>query len=73
MKVNKLEGPLLVAPGMLLIFVIMIFPLFYTIYCSMYSLDYMQFGNFIGLNNYISILKDPKLWPSIRVTFIISL
>jgi ABC-type sugar transport system permease subunit len=73
MKVRRIEGPLLATPAMILIFFIMIFPLFYTVYCSLYNLDYMKFGNFLGLSNYIKIFKDAKFWPSLRVTFIISL
>ncbi len=73
MKVHRFEGPLLVAPAMVLIFLILIFPLFFAVYSSMYRLEYMQLGEFVGLNNYLNILKDPKLWPSLRVTLIISL
>lgn len=72
-KISKWEAPVLVLPAMVLIFVIMIFPLFYTIYCSLQSLDYMQFGGFVGLKNYVKIFSDPKFWPSIRVTLTISL
>lgn len=73
MKVKRYEGPLLAAPAMLLIFFIMIFPMFYTVYCSLFNLDYMHFGNYMGLGNYTKILTDPKFWPSLKVTFIISL
>ena len=73
MKVKRYEGPLLTAPAVLLIFFIMIFPLFYTIYCSLFNLDYMSFGKYLGLGNYIKIFKDAKFWPSLRVTFLISL
>ena len=73
MKIGKWEAPALVLPAMLLIFFIMIFPLFYTIYCSVQSLDYMQFGGFVGWKNYIKIFSDSKFWPSIRVTMLISL
>lgn len=73
MKIGKWEAPVLVLPAMILIFVIMIFPLFYTVYCSVQSLDYMQFGGFVGLKNYAKIFADPKFWPSIQVTLTISL
>ena len=73
MKVKRYEGPLLAAPAMLLIFFIMIFPLFYTIYCSLFNLDYMSFGKYLGLKNYVKIFSDANFWPSLRVTFVISL
>jgi len=73
MKISRWEAPALVLPAMILIFVIMIFPLFYTVYCSLQSLDYMKFGGFLGLKNYVKIFADPKFWPSIRVTLVISL
>jgi ABC-type sugar transport system permease subunit len=72
-KIGKWEAPVLVLPAMLLIFVIMIFPLFYTVYCSVQSLDYMQFGGFVGLKNYVKVFAEPKFWPSIQVTLVISL
>lgn len=72
MKKSKI-GLLLSAPSMLLILIIMVVPLFYTIYCSLYSLDYLQFGDFAGFDNYSKILADPDIWRSLGTTMIISM
>ena len=52
MKKKSITGLLLSAPSMLLIIAIMVIPLFYTVYCSLFNLDYLQFGGFVGLKNY---------------------
>ena len=57
MKKKSITGLLLSAPSMLLIIAIMVIPLFYTVYCSLFNLDYLQFGGFVGLKNYQKILK----------------
>lgn len=73
MRLRRFEGPMLAAPAMLLIFLIIIFPLFYAIYSSLFPLEYMQLGQFVGLKNYSNTLKDIKFWESLKITFIISL
>lgn len=66
-------GLLLSAPSMALIIMTMVVPLFYTIYCSLYSLDYLQFGDFVGFENYVKILTNSDIWKALLTTFIISI
>lgn len=73
MKKKSLTGLLLSSPSMLLIIMIMIVPLFYTIYCSLFNLDYLQFGSFVGFKNYRRILSDPDMWHSLMTTMIITI
>ena len=40
-----------VAPAMLLLIFLLVIPLFYTLYCSLYNLDYLVKGDFVGLGN----------------------
>lgn len=73
MKYKKIMGPLLVAPAMLLILALLIWPLFYTVYCSFFKLDYLNFGGFVGLKNYQTILRDKSVYASFGVTFLVTL
>ncbi len=73
MKHQKSMGPLLVAPAMLLILALLIWPLFYTVYCSFFKLDYLNFGGFVGLKNYQTILSDKSVYASFGVTFLVTL
>lgn len=58
---------------MLLIFALLIWPLFYTVFCSFFKLDYLNFGGFVGLNNYRMILNDKNVYASFGVTFLVTL
>lgn len=69
---RKIEGSLLVAPATLLIVMIMVIPLFYTLYCSFLDMDYMQYGGFVGLQNYVDVLSDPETWTSMLTTLVIT-
>ncbi|QQO08703.1 carbohydrate ABC transporter permease [Breznakiella homolactica] len=65
------NGFLLVLPAMLLILFILVIPLFYAFYCSLYNLDYLVKGPFQGLGNYRYLLNDPEITGSfIRTTVI---
>ncbi len=69
---RKMEGPLLVTPATFLIVMIMVVPLFYTIFCSLSKMDYMQYGGFIGLKNYIQVLTSASTWQSLLTTLVIT-
>ena len=69
---RRFEGPLLAAPATLLIVMIMVIPLFYTLYCSLSNMDYMQFGGFVGLQNYAQVLSDANTWSSLLTTLLIT-
>ena len=73
MKFQRKMGPMLVAPAMLLIFALLIWPLFYTVYCSFFKLDYLNFGGFVEWQNYTRILTDKNVYASFGVTFIVTL
>lgn len=51
---------------------IMVIPLFYTLYCSFLDMDYMQYGGFVGLQNYVDVLSDPETWTSMLTTLVIT-
>ncbi|MBR1583051.1 MAG: sugar ABC transporter permease, partial [Spirochaetales bacterium] len=62
-----------VAPAMILLIMFLIVPLFYSVYCGMYSFKYMNKGEFQGLKNFIYCLTDKIILNSFKTTFIVTL
>ncbi len=58
---NKLAGPLLALPGFLLIAAVLVVPVAFSVYVSLYNANYLQFTTFAGLRNYIKVLTDPSV------------
>lgn len=57
-------------PSGLFIFLMMIFPILYTFYISLTDWDMISGGqiSFIGLDNYINLLKEPRFFNAIKLT-----
>jgi ABC-type sugar transport system permease subunit len=66
-------GTLLVLPALAFIFVILIGPLGYTLYLSLHRADYLAITEFVGLDNFVTVLSDPEVLRSIGLTFFVSL
>lgn len=62
-----------IAPAMAVLILCLILPLFYTIYCSLFKLDYLVNGGFIGIKNYVTLLTDRKVQDSLLLTLGITL
>lgn len=62
-----------VVPAMAVLILFLVVPLFYTLYCSLYNLDYLVQGDFVGLGNYIRLLEDPRILKSLLFTIKITL
>lgn len=65
-------GYILVAPALLCIVVIALYPVLQTFWLSLHSMQ-LQFANmtkFIGLSNYSALLKDTRFWAATKNTFI---
>lgn len=73
MKANKKIGLLYIAPAMFILFFFLIIPLFYTVYCSLFQLDYLVKGEFVGLDNYIKVLANKEVLQSFVSTVWMSL
>ena len=65
-------GTMLVAPGLLLIFMILVVPIFFTIFISFHDYSYLNLGDFVGLDNY-DVLIDAQTINSLGRTIFISL
>lgn len=69
---QKLFPYMLIAPSVIVILIVLIIPLGYAIYCSLYAAKYMSFDNFVGLDNYKKIFFEQKYLFSLLRTFLIS-
>lgn len=60
----------MITPAMLIIFGLMLYPLFYTIYLTMvqYNLLSNASQGFLGIKQYLRVLTDEKFWHSMSVT-----
>jgi multiple sugar transport system permease protein len=61
-------------PALLFVGIMIVFPIFYTGRVSLYewSMSSTVTPKWIGLDNYISLLKDERFWNSVKVTFYFS-
>jgi multiple sugar transport system permease protein len=69
---NYKIGLIFMAPAIFMVAVFALYPLFYTVYLSSfkYSLVTAMPKRFLGLSNYINLLKDEQFLNSIKVTVI---
>ena len=58
---------LLIAPSMITLVVVSLIPFIYTIYLSFHEARFGRITDFVGLDNYIQLLADPRVWNSIGV------
>lgn len=57
-----------IVPAMAVLILCLILPLCYTIYCSLFKLDYLVNGGFVGMKNYITLLTDKNVIQSFILT-----
>lgn len=60
-------------PAMSILMLFLVIPLIYTVYCSLFNLDYLVQGEFLGLGNYVSLLKNSRVIKSFNFTFMITI
>lgn len=67
------RGPLLVAPALITLFLMNIFPLLWSFGLSFYNYraNRMTVPRFKGLDNYINLLTDPVVWDRFKTTGVI--
>lgn len=71
MRTNR-WGLALTAPSFIFLSVILIVPLAYTFYLSLYDMRYMQRGEFLLWDNYRTVLTDPDVINSFGITFMVT-
>ena len=57
----------LIAPTMLTLIVVSLIPFLYTVYLSLHEAKYGQIKGFIGVDNFVTVLTDPRFWNSMGV------
>ena len=57
---RKREFALLVGPSMLVMFGLLVVPLYRTVVWSFQEVEYGAEGVFVGLQNYVTALTDPR-------------
>ena len=71
-KRDKIFPYLLLAPSILVILFVLIIPLGYSVYCSLYHCNYMKFTDFVGLENFIKVLSNKTYLEAFGRTFLFS-
>lgn len=61
---------LMAAPAMIVLFIFSLLPTIYGMIVSLYTVQFVQLLEFVGLRNYIEMLTDPAFWASFRVSMI---
>jgi multiple sugar transport system permease protein len=71
-SIRKAGPYILIAPALIVLVVILLYPIFYNIYLSLFDWRYINPGvkRLVGLGNYLKLLTDDELfWSALRVTF----
>jgi multiple sugar transport system permease protein len=68
---KRREFFLFTGPSMVMMFGLMIVPLFFTLYLSLTRYSYGEMPVFIGLENYINIVQNRRFWNSVQFTLIL--
>ena len=72
MKIAKInQGVWFVLPAVMLLVLIIVFPIFHSIYLSLWE-SFAGKTVFVGLGNFVDALTDKTFWSATRVTFIFS-
>lgn len=61
---------LFLLPWLLGLFLITIGPMIASLWLSLTDYNLLQAPNFIGIDNYLAMFEDQRLWNSLRVTFV---
>jgi multiple sugar transport system permease protein len=68
---RRLLPYLLLIPALAMIAVVVVYPLLYTTYLSLFDYNLLRPAQgrvFLGLGNYLAVVKNPAFWTSLRAT-----
>jgi multiple sugar transport system permease protein len=60
-------------PSLFLLLLINLYPVIYAAFQSVHNGDLIAVGDFVGLQNYVNVLKSPDFWAAARFTVIFTL
>src|SRR5687768_9150450 len=69
-RLGRTRAAPLVAPSVLLIFVVFLIPVLIVVWVSLHRMDYFEIGEFAGIGQYADLLKSSAFWQQLRVTLI---
>jgi multiple sugar transport system permease protein len=68
---NKFWYPYaLIAPTMVTLVIVSLVPFLYTVYLSLHEARYGQVREFIGVDNFVIVLTDPRFWNAMGVAVV---
>ncbi|HAK45307.1 MAG TPA: sugar ABC transporter permease [Spirochaeta sp.] len=67
---ESILGWVLILPAAIIIFSLILYPIFYNIYLSFFDVNLEGGNTYLGLDNYISVLLDASFWQSVLTTVI---
>ena len=73
MERKTLYPYLLLLPSMIIIFSRLLLPLGFSLFCSLFKCDYMQFTRFVGFGNFVKVFKNGEYMSALVRTGYISL
>lgn len=62
------QAYLFMLPAMLIVLVVSVYPIVYSIYLSLFKTKFLERVEFIGLANYLTLLRDPTVWSNVRLS-----
>jgi multiple sugar transport system permease protein len=60
-------------PSLFLLLLINLYPVIYAGFQSLHNGDLISIGDFVGISNYLNVLKDPQFWASAWFTLIFTI
>ncbi|MDF1568339.1 MAG: sugar ABC transporter permease [Spirochaetaceae bacterium] len=63
-------GRLLIAPALVVILGLILYPIIYNIYLSFFNVSLAGRNVFLGLSNYLDVLTDSEFWSSVLTTML---
>jgi multiple sugar transport system permease protein len=63
-------GRLLIAPALVVILGLILYPIIYNIYLSFFNVSLAGRNVFLGLSNYLAVLTDSEFWSSVLTTML---
>lgn len=61
---------LMVAPAVIVLSIFSLAPTLYGALVSLYNVQFVQLLEFVGLDNYVTVLTSPDFWESLRVSLV---
>lgn len=66
---ESVVGKIMIAPSLIIIFSVAVYPLIYTIFISLADVNlFKNESEFVGLKQYIAVVTSMEFWNSLKIT-----